>query len=483
MLVCVGKGFALFRTYFDEKYDLIQKFRGIELSSVRFNQPVDFMESGLMQRDKWDYWHIDVPFALNTDEAAPVFINGSYIGANHGHNGAVQVYAPQHNKTFADVGSLWKDDRGNKFTLLTIANEDYLIFVSENVGESVENYSFIKEIVGKLIYVENGDNTEDVLPEKQGVTDLCRAIRHKAKNVYAFIEGKERVVNGEIVCDYAEIREEYDIINPATVAEDLRRQRPNGGYKGQPDLAEYGKPMIQCSLVYRVSDDGTVFTLFNYKKVMNVNVQKFMGVMNQEKLDVYGGGIWRYFPKILPFDTAEGHFDFSQPTNITAGNKYPKNINLTREFFRDNNSPCERVVDYFRDGVGQDRLGFASGFLPIYDGEIKVRDKQVRNVLHLILTRKHYPTFTDKDFNEIKGVAYKKYFIPEQNKGSAYTLSFENKKYVYVDVFESKEIKVQYEGTADLLEKSENVKYVINDNTIRVSGEKGYAVFVLKLEQ
>lgn len=53
-------------------------------------------------------------------------------------------------------------------------------------------------------------------------------------------------------------------------------------------------------------------------------------------------------------------------------------------------------------------------------------------------------------------------------------------KIVYVDVFESKEIKVQYEGAAALLEKSENVKYEIEENTITVSGEKGYAVFVLK---
>lgn len=480
MLVCVAKGFALFRTYFDEKYDLIQKFRGIELSSIRYNQPVDFMESGLMQRDKWDYWHIDVPLALNTDEAAPVFINDSYIGANHGHNGAVQVYAPKHNKTFADVGSLWQDDLGNKFTLLTIVNEDYLIFVSENAGESVENYSFVKKIVGNLIYLENGNDTEDILPEKQNATDLCRAIRHKAKNVYAFIDGKDRVVNGEIICDYAEIREEYDIINPTTVAEDLRKQRPNGGYKYQPNLAEYGKPMMACSLVYRVLDDGTILTIFNYKKLMNVRVQKFMGLMNQEKLDVYSGGIWRYFPKILPFDTPEGHFDYSQPSNITAGNNHPRNIVLNREYFRDNNSPCERVVDYFRDKAGQDRLGFASGFLPVYDGQIKVRDKRVSNVLHLILTRKHYPTFTDKDFNEIKGVAYKKYFIPKQNKCSVYTVSFEDKKYLYIDVFENKEIKVPYQGDAILLEKGESIDYKIEDDTIIVSGEKGYAVFVLQ---
>ena len=81
MFVAVHQGVALVSTPFDDKYDLIQKFRGIGLGeSIRYNQPVDFMESGLMQRDKWDYWHIDVPFALNTDEAVPARINNSYIG-------------------------------------------------------------------------------------------------------------------------------------------------------------------------------------------------------------------------------------------------------------------------------------------------------------------------------------------------------------------------------------------------------------------
>lgn len=49
-----------------KKYNLIQKFRGVENMTIRYNQPVDFMESGLMKKDKWDYWHIDVPFVLNT---------------------------------------------------------------------------------------------------------------------------------------------------------------------------------------------------------------------------------------------------------------------------------------------------------------------------------------------------------------------------------------------------------------------------------
>ena len=65
MLVCAVKDVVLFRTQFNEQYDLIQKFRGLDYS-VKYNHPIDYMESGLMQRNKWDYWHIDKPFSIKT---------------------------------------------------------------------------------------------------------------------------------------------------------------------------------------------------------------------------------------------------------------------------------------------------------------------------------------------------------------------------------------------------------------------------------
>ena len=76
MLVSAFKDVVLFCTQFNEQYNLIQKFCGFDYS-VRSNQPIDYMESGLMNRQKWDYWHIDKPFSISTDEAPPLFVNNS----------------------------------------------------------------------------------------------------------------------------------------------------------------------------------------------------------------------------------------------------------------------------------------------------------------------------------------------------------------------------------------------------------------------
>ena len=477
MQIGLANGFFVAVTSYDEKYNLVQKFRGMEMNgSQLYNQPVDFMESGLMQKDKWDYWHIDVPFALNTDEAVPAYINGSFIGANHGHNGAVSVYAPAHGKTVADVGSLWHDEENVEFTLMRVENENVLLFLSQNVGESVERYQFVKKITGKLTFVSNGNNTADIVCQSQGVADLRRAIRHSEKRVIACVNGVEKVVLGGAECEYAEIHEHYEIINPATVAKDLRDRRPVGGYQKQPDLADFGLPMVDCFLIYRIENDGTVYTKFDYQKKMNVHFEKWMGVMYQEKLDVYQGGIWRYFPKALPFECDEGQFDFSYPTPI-VGQPFPKNKALTREDFCDAGAPHERAVDYFRDENGRDKMAFACGYLPVYDGEPSKRDKNVCKEIQLRFTRKHYPTFMDGDVPSVKGIGYKKYFIPCKDRASYYTVSAEGKKYIYADIFENNTLEIPITGKVKLREKSAEITCEIGKETITLWG-MGYASFV-----
>ena len=415
MFITVSQGIAVVSTPFDEKHDLIQKFRGVEVDSHKYNQPVDYMESGLMKKDKWDYWHIDIPFSISTDEAVPALVNSCYIGANHGQDCALEIYAPNHGKTVQDVGSVWKDKKGVLFTLLRIVNEDYLLFISDNIG-SINEYRFVLSIENELIYVKNGKNRSRIAPRRQRVKFLTPAVRYKKKNVVAVVNGNEEIVVDKVFCDYAEIREEYEIINPATVASSIQQNRPRGGYRQQPNIAEFGQPMLSCKLTYRIINDGTVFTIFDYKKLMDIRFQRFMGVMYQEKIDVYHGGIYRYLPKTLPYTTTEGKFDFSKRVPITE-KAYPKTGELTREYWADIESPCERVVDYFCDKKGVDKLAFGCGYLPIYDGEAKKR-KENSSVVTLIFTRKHYPVFRDGDLSRIKGVAYKKYFIPEKNQAS-----------------------------------------------------------------
>ena len=94
---------------------------------------MSFHTAGLRRRTHNDEWHIDTVLSFATDECVPQKINGEYIGANHAWPAGVVVFLPDHGKTVADVGSLWKDEAGLSWTLMRIGNEENL-FRRDRVG-------------------------------------------------------------------------------------------------------------------------------------------------------------------------------------------------------------------------------------------------------------------------------------------------------------------------------------------------------------
>jgi hypothetical protein len=230
---------------------------------------------------------------------------------------------------------------------------------------------------------------------------------------------------------------------------------------------------------HRVLADGTLLALFNYKKLQEITVNRYMGAMFQEKIDAYRGGIKRYIPKIKPFETPEGSFDFSTPYPL-EGKPFPNFLHLTKEYWTNENSPSERMVDYFYDERGNARLGFACGYLPVYDGSPSERIKNLTHSALLIKTRKAYPTFLSGELQNAKGIAYKKYFPVSSNAASWYTVQAEGKTYLYTDFFTAETLTLPVQGKAILLEKSDGVTFEQTDNILTVTAPKGYAVFIIE---
>ena len=231
MYVIKNNDSILIRTPFSENYDLVQKFSGIAEFPTGFNHPLNFTEAGLIMRKKWDMWHIDIPFAISNDEAPPVVINGEWLGANHEFPGAITLHIPGHDKTAADIGSIWQDEEETIWILIS-ALEDTLTFISENIGESNVKYAFKKYVSSKLTYIGNGMNTEEIPAAAEYWEGVLRpVIRHTKRRAAAYINGKERVINRGMECDYVEIHEEYEIVNPVSMIENICKNRPAEGYK------------------------------------------------------------------------------------------------------------------------------------------------------------------------------------------------------------------------------------------------------------
>ncbi|MBE7063735.1 MAG: hypothetical protein E7390_08145 [Ruminococcaceae bacterium] len=476
MFVCLNKYQLLVQTPFSEAYDLVQKFRGLDITRSSFNDPVDFMEAGLIRKDKWDCFHLDIPFHLSNDEVPSSQINGNWNGAGHGDPCCIALHAPRHDKTVADIGSVWVDAAGVSFTLLRIATEDHLIFVSENIGTLAE-YKFVMQITDRLTYLSDGANTLPIPASgEQKTVYLTRAYKFTKKRVVVTKDGKDRILFGSAHCDSARIEEEYLHRNPATVAPALTAARPPGGFASEPDLGDFGETMLIHRLCYHMSADGTVLCEFQYEKKMPVHIGLLLGVMYQERLDVYGGGIYRHIPKTLPVVCEEGTFDFSGLVPMAPG-PFPKCTFLGRDFWSVPAAPPDRNVDYFKDTEGNMQLAFACGFLPIYDGVPEKRLQHLENAALLYHSRKMYPLFMDGDVPDCHGIAYRKYFIPERDSGGTYTIRADGKTFIFADFFSEKTFRIPISGPVQLFEKSDSVSYAVKDNILTVSGRHGYAVF------
>ena len=478
-------GDIAFRTAFSDEYDLVQVMCG--LSSIpEKNCPVDFRLAALQQKGCSDIWHMDQVLAFSTDECSPMVINGEDIGGNHGHPCAIRVYAPGHGKDVRDVGSLWADEGGMHFTLLRAENADALLFLSENSGPSITEYAFAERINGVLTCLENALHPEKILPQRQqnGI-QLTPAIRHVQREAVCFKDGRWQEAGGWVEgCERAEIREVYEIINPATVAKAIRDGRPAGGYTVQPSLAA-GESMMTHRMTYRIEPDGTILCDFDHELHQPVHMSCYLGIMHQLKCDVFGGGVWRYIPKVRPFTGKGIPVDFTRPYR-TAAETLPNNVPLTPDTWTDPAFPPERQIDFLRRADGHTAVGFASGFLPVQDGAPEIRRGNITDAGTLVKSCKTYPTFaggyrSTGNYPRLKGVAYKKYFLPVGDDASVYTVPYGEDTYLYLDFYANEPRRLHAVTSpgrrAELLES--NVAWQAGADGITAQGTAGYACFRL----
>ena len=433
------------RTAFSERYDLVQIMRGLEPVPGQ-NSPVDFRLAALCDREQTDIWHADRVLAFSTDECPPLVINGEDIGGNHGQPCLIRVTAPEHKLSAKDAGSFWKDESGLGFTLIKTESRDTLLFMSDNIGSSETDYLFADRITGCLTPADVGADKIVSRRQESGI-QLTPAIRHTERRALCSKDGETTEIINEVRgCGQVEIREAYEIINPATVAEALRSAKSRGDAAEQPNA---GKALARMRLVYRFHDDSTVMIEFDAEALGGARIDCFLGVMHQLKCDAFGGGVSRYIPGLKPLTQGGKIYDFSRPY-ATRRDTMPERLLLTSDTWLNADVPPDRQIDFLSDENGRRVVGFASGFLPVFDGEPSYRSKHITEAGTLVKSCKSYPTFLGGElnarraregkgdafgFSRIRGAAYRKYFTPAFDDALMYTIPCSDGEYVYMDYF------------------------------------------------
>ena len=483
-------GDVVFRTAFSAEYDLLQVLHGLSSTEGR-NSPVDFRLAGLQRKGHPDIWHVDQVLAFSTDECSPMIMGGEDIGGNHGQPCGLQMTVPDHGLTVRDVGSRWTDESGMGFTLLRVDDTGSVTFLSDNLGPSDTAYTFADHAEGVLTCADDG---RVLAPQsQQGGRQLTPAIRHLQRELFCFKDGQWHAGDADD-CDCAEIREVYEIVNPATVAMAIRENRPAGGYTVQPSLAA-GEAMFLHRMTYRVENDGTILCDFDHEVLQDVHMPCYLGIMYQEKCDLWGGGLWRYIPKVKGFEDHGRQLDFSRPYRTTS-DTMPNYRAVTKDLWTDPLSPPDRQIDFIRRADGNNGVAFAGGFLPVYDGEPSTRAANITDAVMLVQSCKTYPTFAGgvseirhphresrenaMHFPHLRGVAYKKYFLPQESGTSLYTVPYQGQTYVYMDFFADEPRMVTFpKGNSQAAVLESTVEWQDAGDCLTASGAAGYAVFRL----
>ncbi len=480
MDISVSGGDIAFKTPFSAQYDLVQILRGIRPGLITRNEPVDFRLAGLVRKSHRDIWHVDRVLAFSTDECSPFVINGEDIGGNHGQPCGVLAHIPGHECTCREIGTLWVDNAGLSWTLMRLEGPDGLLFLSENMGPSVTEYAFASHITGALRCPENGRILSPTAqhPGRQ----LTPAIRHIQCDIHCEKAGQWFPLQGDCDgADRARITEEYEVICPSTVAPALRQMRPKEGFAAAPRL-DMGEAMARHRMTYTIGSDGCILCDFDHQVLMDVHFTWYLGIMYQEKCDVFGGGIHRYIPKLKPFSHQGQHYDFSQPYDTTHS-PLPGTFCLTRDLWTDLQSPPDRQLDFIAQPGGTPAVAFAGGFLPLYDGEPAYRAEHITEAADIVSSRKTYPTFlggkrSRQDLHSLRGVAYKHYFAPESPASCCYRVAYGGHTYLYMDFFspDTQKVALQSKDSPTLLE-GEGITWERTDTGLTITGQKGYAVF------
>lgn len=499
------------RTSFDDEYDLVQTLTGINSDGVDANgndanEPLDYGKSGLVLKSSSSMTALAKTLGYGVDESAP-FYTSAYIGANHGQPSSVVAKSTSHGKTYEDIGSLWTDSGGTKWNLLKVPDEDTLVFISENLSGDSNKYSFKNSLSGTLTCTRTNfaEHTENIVIESATTNQqLFPSINKQELTVKAVINGKKYALEEAqtVECDYIEIVERYQVMNPATIGNALRTNRPEGGYTSQPSLA-VGVPLIDYNMTYRITPDGTIFLMFDHTILEEINFRWYGGIQYQLRYDAYSGGVHRYIPKLESFDkTYNGStltYDFTEPYNVTAAVTAGNYIGYSDQYatsalWEVADNPPNRQVDYMKDTSGNIKASYAGGYIPVLQGEPSVRINRTSEAMYLYRSGKSYPHFVDslafsqtgtKD-QKIQGVAYRKYNGAADKVASIYTVPYERDTYIYIDFHEigEKEFVLSDYVKADVeiteLEKSANVSYALVDGKVSAKMEDGtYGYIVL----
>jgi hypothetical protein len=474
--------------YLSSEYDatknIVKKVQYNRAATFANNSNVNFVSSYLALKNA-DQKTSLTAIKEEGDDICPAYLNGSYIGGNHGWNQPLVLTKTGHGKTFEDIGSIYIDSASKQFVILRIVDANNLWIVSTNQATDGFTYTFVAP-TGALVYVSDGLNTGTISTfTVASVGNMQTSIAKIGTSI--ILDDKTAITtDGEYSCKYADVIEEYNVIDLPSIISKITLNRPVGGYSSNVVFSGLGADyLFKISIVYRFMDNGTtlIFTNFrNYKKL----VFNFHGFIQASALT--SGNI--YIPKSLPISDGVKTWDFRKVENWTSAPNAA--INLTSAYWENPLSPPDRIVNSNSDIIHH------VGYLTDRGAGFNRKDK-ISDSIYLYTSRKLYPKGDSIQRNLeansfISSVAFRSYRNPANNPTGRTNYDWfelDGIIYIYLDYHGSLSDKIVSENTwigrkIEVLEKNDKTTLLCDvvSSSIEIistatATENGYIVMKL----
>jgi hypothetical protein len=352
------------------------------------------------------------------DDAPPTKIISTYIGANHGCSDARKLLIPLHGLTVKDIGTVWKDSRGDIYYPIKIVDAYTIWVLGENKGKN-GIWRFNRAIKsGDFTRVSDG---KKLTVKKATLAQMSPAARI-SKQQY-LVDGKTPLTaNKWVICDYLDIVEEYDIIAPDSVLEFIKKNPGRASSFIGVELAA----LYTNKTTYQFQPLGVCFIDNKLIPKRNFPAYFITPVMSMQlsKLDNYKTHEY-YIPKTKPFKNAVTEYDFNAIQDFTVPIKFSLSFNAANKNI-DPANPPNRFIQFLgqkEHGKTVRKVGYAFGIVNDYGlGRPAERIKNVNEMLFIFRSYKTYPKVIGMKAGTLKANvsldsrAYRQYFDPQAFK-------------------------------------------------------------------
>ena len=265
-----------------------------------------------------------------SDDITPMHILNTTLGGNHAQP-VTEATITAHGFVDSDLGTAWTHSNGDVYYLVRIVNENTARFLSANKGtQSSPIFQYMP--VGTLV---RNDNTKTISAVTS--SQMWPGIKNESYNIIVDGITIENAM-GDVYGNVIDFVESYDIMNPASILENLVANvgnNVNGVYDG--DVA------VHADITYRFLRGLNRIVMTNYNVVQDEI--KFSNMMFSQKT---GSTTAKYY---TPNNTA-----FAVPEVFSSGET---TIISESNTIKDTGVPCNRVLQYYEDK----NFAFAVGIL------------------------------------------------------------------------------------------------------------------------